>query len=186
MNIANQLTILRMLLIPFFVFFLITEIEMGILQLSTYSIEVNVLIALLIFILASLTDWLDGHLARKNKIVTNFGKFMDPLADKILVTAAFVCMVQLQWIPAWAVIIILTREFAVTGLRLLVSAEGEVIAAKTLGKLKTATQMITLIIFFIIPDSIVASVMLYASVGITLYSGWDYFKSYLPLLNPNQ
>lgn len=186
MNTANKLTLLRIYLIPFFVFFLVTEIEMGSLEIFTLQMEMNVFIALILFSVASLTDWLDGHLARKNNWITDFGKFMDPLADKILVTAAFICMVELQWIPAWAVIIIITREFAVTGLRLLVSSEGEVIAAKTLGKLKTVTQIITLILYFIIPDSFISLIFLYASVLITLYSGWDYFKSYLPLLNPNK
>jgi len=185
-NIANQLTIFRVILIPFFVFFLLTDINMGEWHVYGVDIKVSVFVALLIFIVASATDWFDGYLARKYNWVTDFGKFADPLADKILVMCAMLGMVQLQWMPAWAVMIILTREFAVTGLRLLISSDGEVMAAKQLGKIKTLIQMVTLILYFIIPHSIVSSSFLYGTVFITVYSGWDYFKSYIHLLNPNK
>ena len=170
----------------FFLFFLLTDFDLGTFTIFSFEMDVNLLIALLIFAVASATDWLDGYLARKYNFVTDFGKFMDPLADKILVMAAFIGMVELQYIPAWAAIIIFTREFAVTGLRLLISGDGQVLAAQWLGKVKTATQMGTLILFFIMPFSLVSELCLYATVFITLYSGWDYFKSYTHLLNPSK
>lgn len=186
MNIANKLTLFRVILIPFFLFFLLTDIDMNSFEIFSFEIEVNLFVSMIIFVVASITDWLDGYLARKHNLVTDFGKFMDPLADKILVMAAFIGMVELQFIPAWVAIVILTREFAVTGLRLLISGDGQVLAAQWLGKVKTTTQMVTLILFFIIPFSLVSAVCLYLTVFITVYSGWDYFKSYTHLLNPNK
>lgn len=185
MNIANKLTLFRIVLIPFFIIFLLIPNQIGIVSLFGLSVKVNILISMIIFIIASATDWFDGYLARKHNLVTDFGKFMDPLADKILVNAALICMVQLQWIPSWCVIVILTREFAVTGLRMLISQNGEVLAAKFLGKLKTTFQMFTLIVFFLFPSSSFATICLYLTVIITIYSGWDYFKNHLQLLKTN-
>lgn len=186
MNISNKLTLFRVLLIPFFLFFLLTDFDLGAFTIFSFKMEINLLLALLIFAVASVTDWLDGYLARKYNFVTDFGKFMDPLADKILVMAAFIGMVELQYIPAWAAILILTRELAVTGLRLIISGSGQVLAAQWLGKVKTATQMGTIILFLLFPLSLVSDIGLYITVLITLYSGWDYFKSYTHLLNPNK
>ena len=132
MNLPNKLTILRIFMIPFFVFFLLTDFA------GSYSD----LIALLIFIIASLTDLLDGYLARKYHLVTNFGKFMDPLADKLLVCSAMICLVELGRLPAWIVVIIISREFIISGFRLVASDSGVVIAAGNLGKIKTVVQMV--------------------------------------------
>ena len=139
MNLANKLTLLRIFLVPLFVIFMILD--------SNYY---GVIIATIIFIIASITDKIDGYIARSRNQITTFGKFMDPLADKLLVTAALVSLVQLNVIPAWAVIIILSREFAVTGLRTIAAAEGKVIAASNWGKLKTVFQMLSIILLLIV------------------------------------
>ena len=130
MNLPNKLTTLRMLLVPVFI----------IVYLLGYEIP-----SLIIFAIASFTDFLDGYLARKYNLISNYGKIMDPLADKLLVTAALVCMVQTGIVPAWMVIVILAREFAITGLRAVAASEGTVIAAAWSGKIKTVTQMIAII-----------------------------------------
>ncbi len=136
MNLPNKLTLLRVLMIPFFVVFMLWNI-VG---------DMSKWIALSIFILASMTDWLDGYLARKNNLVTNFGKFMDPLADKLLVCAAMICLIQLEKLSAWIVIIIISREFIISGFRLIASDKGVVIAASYWGKFKTVFQMIMIIL----------------------------------------
>ncbi|WP_055070950.1 CDP-diacylglycerol--glycerol-3-phosphate 3-phosphatidyltransferase [Clostridium massiliamazoniense] len=185
MNLANKLTLLRIFLVPLFVIFMILD--------SNYY---GVIIATIIFIIASITDKIDGYIARSRNQITNFGKFMDPLADKLLVTAALVSLVQLDVIPAWAVIIILSREFAVTGLRTIAAAEGKVIAASNWGKLKTVFQMLAIILLLIVESikiipSITTTIMttnlsvalieyiplaiFYIAVIITIISGWDYF-----------
>lgn len=135
MNLPNRLTILRVILIPFFIFFLLTDL-CG--QASSW-------IALAIFCVASFTDFLDGKIARKYNLVTNFGKFMDPLADKLLVCSALVCFVELNLLPSWFVIIIIAREFIISGFRLIASDNGVVIAASWWGKFKTVFQMIVII-----------------------------------------
>ena len=135
MNLPNKLTILRVILIPFFVFFLISPFFDG---YGNY-------IALAIFIIASLTDMADGKIARKNGLVTDFGKFADPLADKILVLAALLCFVQLGICDCVAVIIVLFREFSVTSIRLIAASKGKVVAANMWGKAKTVSQMIAII-----------------------------------------
>ena len=135
MNLPNKLTLFRIILIPFFVFFLFTEC-VG---------EAGKYIALGIFAVASLTDLLDGKIARKNGLVTDFGKFADPLADKILVLAALLCFVQLGICDCVAVIIVLFREFSVTSIRLIAASKGKVVAANMWGKAKTVSQMIAII-----------------------------------------
>ena len=139
MNLPNKLTILRVILIPFFVFFLISPFFDG---YGNY-------IALAIFIIASLTDMADGKIARKYNLVTNFGKFMDPLADKLLVCSAMICLVDLKLIPVWVVLIIIAREFIISGFRLVASDNGIVIAASYWGKFKTVSQMIMIILLLI-------------------------------------
>lgn len=134
MNLPNKLTLTRIILVPFFVAFLLIE-----------SIPCNYLIALAIFIAASLTDMLDGKIARKYNMVTDFGKFADPLADKILVTAAFACFVQLNIVNAVFIILVLFREFTVTSIRLVAAEQGKVVAANIWGKAKTVSQMIAII-----------------------------------------
>lgn len=130
MNLPNKLTVLRLVFIPFYIFFLMTEF-------FPFSSHV----ALVIFLLASFTDTLDGKIARKMNLVTDFGKFADPLADKILVMSAMVCFVAIGRMPFWACIIILMREFAVSGFRLVVAGKGIVLAASKIGKMKTGWQM---------------------------------------------
>lgn len=139
MNWPNRLTILRVLLIPFFVICLMVKEGEGVLRY----------VALVIFIVASMTDALDGHLARKHNLVTNFGKFMDPLADKLLVCSAMICLIELGQIPAWVVLVIIAREFIISGFRLIASDKGVVIAASWWGKMKTIVQMIMIILLLL-------------------------------------
>ena len=136
MNLPNKLTLLRVIMIPFFVFFLLINPDVIALRI----------IADLIFIAASLTDMADGKIARKYNLVTNFGKFMDPLADKLLVCSALICLIQTGQLPAWYVIIIIAREFIISGFRLIAAENGLVIAANIFGKIKTTTQMIMIVI----------------------------------------
>ena len=138
MNLANKLTVMRMILIPIFLVFLVFD-----------CLPYGKSIATALFIIASITDKLDGYIARSRNQVTNFGKFMDPLADKLLVTAALVSLVELNLIPAWAVVVIVAREFAVSGLRTIAASEGTVIAASWWGKIKTVIQMIAIILLFL-------------------------------------
>ncbi len=138
MNLPNRLTLSRLLLTIFFVGFLSTSTHWG---------DVA---ALALFIIASLTDWLDGHLARRNNQITNFGKLMDPLADKVLVASALICLIPLHALPSWVVIIIITREFLITGLRQLAADQGVILPADPLGKHKTAWQLLTILFFLIL------------------------------------
>ena len=138
MNLANKLTMIRIFLVPvFLVFITVKEIPYG------------SIIATVVFIIASITDQLDGHIARSRNQITNFGKFMDPLADKLLVTAALVSLVELKLVAGWAVVVILAREFAVSGLRTLAASDGIVIAASWWGKIKTVTQMIAILLLLL-------------------------------------
>lgn len=168
MNLPNKLTVLRVLLIPFFVLFTLVDLVPG---YSKY-------IAVLIFIAASLTDLLDGKIARKYNLVTNFGKFMDPLADKLLVCAALICLVSEELLPAWMVIIIISREFIISGFRLVASDNGVVIAASYWGKFKTAFQMIAVVLLIVKIDalSVVTDIFLWAAVVLTVVSLMDYIK----------
>ena len=136
MNLPNKLTVLRMFMVPFFVFFM----------LGSVTVEWFKWISLLLFIIASLTDLLDGKIARKYNIVTNFGKFMDPLADKLLVCSALIGLTEIGLVPAWATIIIIGREFIISGFRLIAAERGIVIAASPWGKAKTVVQMAMVII----------------------------------------
>lgn len=180
-NIPNQITIARMLLIPFFLIFLLAPIDFGVIQIGREQLPVTHAIAALIFIIASTTDWVDGYYARKYGLVTNLGKFLDPLADKLLVSAALIALVQLGLAPAWIVIVIISREFAVTGLRLVLAGEGEVVAANMLGKIKTWTQIVAIAALLLhnIPFSLLsipfADISLWIALVFTIWSGWDYF-----------
>ncbi|MCD8365437.1 MAG: CDP-diacylglycerol--glycerol-3-phosphate 3-phosphatidyltransferase [Clostridiales bacterium] len=140
MNLPNKLTIFRVILIPFFVFFLLADIGLG---------AVAPILALIIFIVASLTDMLDGRIARKYNLVTNFGKFMDPLADKLLVSSALICLVELDKAASWIVIIIIAREFFISGFRLIAAEHQIVIAASMWGKSKTVSQMAAIILLIL-------------------------------------
>lgn len=155
--------------------------EFGNLSLLGTVVPVSHFIAAIIFIIAAATDWLDGYYARKYKLVTNLGKFLDPLADKLLITAALISLVELQMAPAWMVIVILSREFAVTGVRLVAAADGSVIAASPLGKIKTVFQIIAISALMLhnfpfepigIPF---AMLMLWVATILTIVSGIDYF-----------
>ena len=138
MNLANKLTLLRILLVPIFLIFIVVK-----------EIPYGTFIATFIFIIASITDKLDGYIARSRNQITNFGKFMDPLADKLLVTTALITLVEYSIVPSWAAIIIIAREFAVSGLRTLAASEGKVIAASWWGKIKTVIQIIAIILLLI-------------------------------------
>ncbi len=165
MNLANKLTVFRMILIPFFVIFLLTEFT-----------DYNRLIALIIFAVASITDHLDGRIARKHNMITSFGKFMDPIADKLLVSSALICLTALGEIPAWTVIVIILREFAISGLRLVAAENGSVIAAAGWGKAKTASQMVAIILLLLnIPQlHILAQIVFYIAVALTVISLIDF------------
>lgn len=180
MNLPNKITVSRILLIPVFVIVMMIEMDSTV-QLFGAEIPLNHFIGALIFIFASATDWVDGYYARKLNLVTNFGKFLDPLADKLLVSAALILLVELGLAPAWVVIIIISREFAVTGLRLILAGQGEVVAANQLGKIKTWTQIVA-ISALLLHNTIFAAfgipfddIMLYIALFFTVWSGWDYF-----------
>ena len=166
MNLPNKLTTFRVVLIPFFLFFLLTDLVCN----------WGKWIALAIFIVASLTDFLDGYLARKWNLVTNFGKFMDPLADKLLVCSAMICLIEKGAIPSWIVTIIIAREFIISGFRLIASDNGVVIAASYWGKFKTVFQMvmICLMIADIAQLAIVTTVIMYVALALTIISLVDY------------
>ncbi len=167
MNLPNKLTILRIIMVPFFVLFMLTDI----------GGTANKWIALILFIVASLTDLLDGKIARKYNLVTNFGKFMDPLADKLLVCAAMICLIQMEKLSAWIVIVIISREFIISGFRLVASDNGVVIAASYWGKFKTVFQMGMIII--LIADlggvfDIVGTLFVWIALILTVVSLLDY------------
>ena len=168
MNLPNKLTIMRVILIPFFVFFL----------LSPYFPAYGNYIAVAIFIVASLTDMLDGKIARKYNLVTNFGKFMDPLADKLLVCSAMICLIELDRLAAWIVIVIIAREFIISGFRLVASDNGVVIAASSWGKFKTTFQMLMVIVLILdiqMPFfQILGTVLTYVALILTVVSLIDY------------
>lgn len=181
MNLPNQLTVLRICMIPVFILVVGLPLDWGQLTVGTTSLAITQLVGAIIFALASVTDWLDGKIARSRGLVTNFGKFADPLADKMLVMTAFIMLVGQGKAPAWVIAIIVCRELAVTGLRLLLVEDGEVMAAAWPGKVKTVTQMVAIILLFInnIPFNLINvpldQIMLYACLIFTIYSGVDYF-----------
>lgn len=182
MNLPNKLTVFRMILIPVFMLVLALPLDWGTLQVAGAQLPVTHLVAAIIFIVASLTDLADGKIARKYKLVTNFGKFADPLADKLLVMTALIFFVQFGWVPAWMVAIIVIRELAITGLRtLIVENNSKVLAAAMPGKIKTASQMVA-ISFFLLHDIVFAManipfamIMIWIALLATIYSGIDYF-----------
>lgn len=197
MNIPNKLTVLRVILVPIFILVAYIGIPGAILGISNTFWVMNI-----IFIIASITDKLDGSIARKHNLVTDFGKFLDPIADKILVLSALIMLVEFGKIPAWIPIIVLFREFLVSGYRLVATqSSGKVIAANIWGKVKTVTQMIAIILMFIdqynffdfiakhgemnifaIVLNVVSSVLMFVSVIATVFSGWNYLKGGKDLL----
>lgn len=188
MNLPNKITLCRIILIPFMMIIPLFGIK------STFlGVNVGNLIELAIFLVASFTDYLDGHIARKNNLITNFGKFLDPIADKLLVLTALIMFVEAGKLPAWIPVIIVAREFMVSGIRMLAAGEGNVIAASMLGKIKTVSQMVAISLAFIdnnyfmaftskclcVPElllNILMSVAMLVSVIATIWSGVDYFE----------
>ena len=168
-NLPNKLTVMRAVMVPFFVAALLWK------DGTVYGLR---LLALALFCVASFTDYLDGHIARKYNLVTNFGKFMDPLADKLLVCSALICMVQLKQLPAWIVIIIIAREFIISGFRLVASDQGIVIAASMWGKSKTVSQMICIILLILNftegPLFLLTKIMIVVMTVLTVVSLIDY------------
>ncbi|MFY9175374.1 MAG: CDP-diacylglycerol--glycerol-3-phosphate 3-phosphatidyltransferase [Peptococcia bacterium] len=169
MNLANKLTLMRIILVPVFMFFLLTRIPYG-----QY-------IAAAIFIFAASTDGLDGYIARKRKEITNLGKLLDPLADKLLISAALICLVELKLVSGWVAFVIIARELFVTGLRSIAASEGVVIAASKWGKVKTVSQIVA-IIAILLQDKIISLIyinlglyLMYLAVIFTVWSGIDYY-----------
>ncbi|GAA4059667.1 CDP-diacylglycerol--glycerol-3-phosphate 3-phosphatidyltransferase [Amphibacillus indicireducens] len=181
MNIPNRITLSRILLIPIFILLLSLPLDWGSWSIGTTTLPIVHFVAALIFIIASGTDWLDGYYARKHNLITNLGKFLDPMADKLLVTAAYVLLIELGLAPAWLVIVILSREFAVTGLRLVAAGEGIVLAASSMGKWKTTFQLLSIsfILLHNFPFSYlgwpIGLITLYIALILTVISGVDYF-----------
>lgn len=180
MNLPNKLTLLRVVLVPVFIAFM-----------TINTLWANI-VGLVVFVLASLTDMLDGQIARSRHLVSTFGKFADPLADKMLTTAAFLVFMQKDIIGAWPVFIILVREFAVSGIRLAAAAEGEVIAASFWGKFKTVTQMISIIVGIIllcipaIPyTELITAILIWICVFFTVVSGVEYVAKNWKLMKLN-
>ncbi len=179
-NLANKITLSRIFLLPVFLFFIFEQTPYG------------KLIAAAIFVLAAATDGLDGYVARKQKSVTNLGKLLDPLADKLLVMSALVSLVAMAALPAWIAIVIIGREFAVTGLRSIAVAEGIVIAASRFAKIKTVTQIVAIIAIMVnnYPFSLIGfpfkDIALLTAVFFTIASGLDYFRSASDILSERQ
>lgn len=162
MNLPNKLTVVRVLLVPIFMLFLLSE------TLRSTNM------ALFIFIIASITDFLDGYIARSQNLVTKFGKFMDPLADKLLVCSALICLQYLDKISPWFVMIIIAREFAITGFRILAASDGITIAASNWGKLKTNSQMLAIIVLLLGKFTAIELPLVLLAVALTIISGIDY------------
>lgn len=167
MNLPNKLTVLRVCLVPVFVAFMLWD---GLGSSAKY-------VAVAIFIIASATDWLDGYLARKHNLVTDFGKFMDPIADKLLVCSALICLVENGALAAWMVIVIIGREFIISGFRLVASDKGVVIAASHWGKFKTVSQMLMVILLILDLGGVwntIANILIWIAIILTVVSLADY------------
>jgi CDP-diacylglycerol--glycerol-3-phosphate 3-phosphatidyltransferase len=180
-NLANRITLARISLVPIVMFFLLVRLNLGKFTVLGHTLVVSDLIAALIFIIASATDGLDGYIARSRKMVTNFGKFLDPLADKLLISSVLISLVEMGRLDAWIAIVIISREFAVTGLRTVAAVNGTVIAASNWGKWKTTFQIIAVVALILnnFPFAILGIpfdlIMVYAMLLITVWSGVDYF-----------
>ena len=170
-NVPNTLSLIRVFLAPLVLLFLSLRIDQRLIP-QLPDVSWGDALAAVVFIIAALTDMFDGLIARKYKLVTNLGKFIDPLADKVLVIAAMLALIEFQRLPAWIVMVIITREFIVTGLRLVAAAEGIVIAASKGGKLKTVTQIIALTMLILnIPGGMI---VMWIAMILTVWSGMDY------------
>ncbi|WP_152392537.1 CDP-diacylglycerol--glycerol-3-phosphate 3-phosphatidyltransferase [Paenibacillus guangzhouensis] len=182
MNLANRITLIRIFLVPIMMFFLLVKTDyFPAIHVESFQITYNQIIAALIFIIAASTDGLDGYIARSRKMVTNLGKLLDPLADKLLVAAVLISLVDMGKCDAWIAIVIISREFAVTGLRQIALLEGAVVAASKWGKIKTAAQITAIILMLLnnFPFEFIGfrfdEVMLWVAALVTVYSGIDYF-----------
>jgi len=181
MNIPNKITLSRIFLIPIFILLLSIPFSWGEWNIGETTLPITHFVAALVFAFAASTDWLDGYYARKYNLITNLGKFLDPLADKLLVSAALILLVELDLAAAWIVILIISREFAVTGMRLVAAGEGIVLAASNMGKLKTVTQILAILLLLLhnYPFAYLgfpfATIVLYLAMIITVISGCDYF-----------
>jgi len=183
LNLPNKITLSRIFLIPIFLIIMLVPFSWGELSLGDYSLPVTHFVGALLFIIASTTDWIDGYYARKYNMVTNLGKFLDPLADKLLVSAALIVLVDLDLMygQAWIAIVIISREFAVTGLRLVLAGTGEVVAANQLGKIKTWAQIVAIsaLLLHNLPFAMIslpfANIALWIALIFTIWSGYDYF-----------
>ena len=175
MNLPNKLTILRVILVPVFMAFMLAIPQ-------SPAPYIYVTVSLLLFVIASLTDTFDGYIARKHNLITNFGKFMDPLADKMLTTAAYLGLLSMGRASCWAIMLILTREFIVSGIRLVAAGNGMVIAASVWGKAKTIFQMVSITAAFLLmypfcPQNtgiLITNILVWISAVITVISGADY------------
>jgi CDP-diacylglycerol--glycerol-3-phosphate 3-phosphatidyltransferase len=181
MNLPNKITVSRVCLIPLFIIVMLVDFGWGNVTLNGDRVPVAHIVGAAIFIIASITDFIDGHYARKYNLVTNFGKFLDPLADKLLVSSALIILTEIHYVPSWITIVIISREFAVTGLRMILAGSGEVHAAAMLGKIKMWAQIVAISAYLLhdfplnfLPFS-VADVALWVALFYTIYSGWDYF-----------
>lgn len=191
MNLPNQITLARIFLVPVFMFFLLTK-WIGVLKIGTYQITYNEIVAAIIFVIAAITDGLDGYIARKNNLVTNLGKLLDPLADKLLVSAALISLVEMDRVAAWVAILIISREFAVSGLRMIAASDGLVIAASAWGKLKTILQIVAIVPLMVnnFPFTYIGlpfdQIAIWAAVIVTVISGIDYFIKNQHVLRVNK
>lgn len=201
MNLPNKITISRIFLVPLFMIFvipipdatvnfqLLSFMKEEMLTVNSFINSYGSYVAAVLFILAASTDGVDGYIARKHKLVTAFGKFLDPIADKLLITAALIALVQQQVVTGWAAMIIISRELLVTGLRLVAAGEGQVIAANKSGKVKMVFQTVAVSVcllknwpFSIFTDLPVDSYLMFVAVIITIYSGIDFFAKNLKIL----
>jgi CDP-diacylglycerol--glycerol-3-phosphate 3-phosphatidyltransferase len=181
LNLANRITIARIFLVPVVIFLLLVRYDFWSVTINHRTTTGSEMIAAFVFIVVASTDALDGYIARKRRLITNFGKFLDPIADKLLISAVLISLVEMHRLSAWVAIIIISREFAVTGLRLVAAAEGLILAADKLGKWKTATQIVAMVALIInnFPFSFIGfpfdTLAVYAMVILTIASGIDYF-----------
>ena len=173
MNIANKITLVSIFLVPVFVLFMLTDFT-----------EYNSLIAFIVFVIATITDKIDGTIARKYNLVTDFGKFLDPIADKLLVSSALICLTADGTLPAWITIVIIGREFIISAFRLVCADTGKTVAATWWGKSKTIAQMVTIIVLLLnIPQlAILETILIYVSLALTIISLVDYFVKNINVL----
>lgn len=193
MNLANKITLARIFLVPIMMFFLLVNFDFfPAINIESFHITYNQIIAALIFIVAASTDGLDGYIARKRKMVTNLGKLLDPLADKLLIAAVLISLVEMGKCDAWIAIVIISREFAITGLRQVALLEGKVVAASKWGKWKTGVQITAIIAMLLnnFPFTFIGFrfdlVAIWAAAIITVYSGIDYFVKNKNVINYSQ